>query len=88
MWGISVDETMGDNIRVTVIATNFENELGEQNSNTPVSDALRQSGILKKNVRFSEFGSQSINTASVSVPKQDFRVGDVPTWVRHNDKVD
>ncbi len=88
MWGISVDETMGDNIRVTVIATNFENEQGEQNSNIPVSDALQQSGILKKNVRFSEFGNQSINTASISMPKQDFRVGDVPIWVRHNDKVD
>ena len=72
IWGAAVDNTMGDTVRVTVIATGFDapEEIGVQ---TPVQPAAGTvSGVADTTDKTAE--------AQPAAPAPDFI--DIPVWMR------
>jgi len=92
IWGVSTDESLGDVVRVTVIATKFE---GSQqgpaaaapnassffgNANAGAQTTSQQNPSAMRN---STFG----NNSELGTPKQDFFTVnniDIPVWMRKN----
>jgi cell division protein FtsZ len=87
IWGVSVDDTMGDSIRVTVVATDFESEQGRQNTTMPNANQQGPQQTPPSGMRVPVFGNQGANAANIGVPKQDFYKAngiDIPVWMRSN----
>ncbi|WP_027405707.1 cell division protein FtsZ [Anaerovibrio sp. RM50] len=92
IWGVSVDDTMGDTIRVTVVATNFESEQANQTNQAqtmamPNGIRPQQPQSQPSGMRVPVFGNQGANAANIGVPKQDFYKAngiDIPVWMRSN----
>lgn len=87
VWGVSVDESMGDKILATVVATRFDDN-GAQQPSQP-TDAHQFFGTQPGNsnqqagngMRNSTFG----NNADKGMPNQDFFTVnniDIPVWMR------
>lgn len=87
VWGVSVDESMGDKILATVVATRFDDN-GAQQPSQP-TDAHQFFGTQPANgnqqagngMRNSTFG----NNADKGMPNQDFFTVnniDIPVWMR------
>lgn len=92
IWGVATDESMGDVVRVTVIATDFE---GRQGASAPSASAHQFFGAPAGNagaaasqqpaagMRSSTFG----NDSNRGMPNQDFFTVnniDIPVWMRKN----
>ena len=83
IWGVSTDDSMGDRVRVTVIATNFE----EQNDSTPQFGAQPQNNTA--GLRTPIFKNALQNNTEMGAPKQDFYAAnnmDIPEWMRKDNK--
>ena len=87
VWGVSVDESMGDKILATVVATRFDDNTAKQPSQP--TDAHQFFGTQPANgnqqagngMRNSTFGSN----ADKGMPNQDFFTVnniDIPVWMR------
>ena len=87
VWGVSVDESMGDKILATVVATRFDDNTAQQPSQptdahqffgTQPANSNQQAG---NGMRNSTFGSN----ADKGMPNQDFFTVnniDIPVWMR------
>lgn len=87
VWGVSVDESMGDKILATVVATRFDDNGAQQPSQptdahqffgTQPANSNRQAG---NGMRNSTFG----NNTDKGMPNQDFFTVnniDIPVWMR------
>lgn len=85
IWGVSVDDSMGDTVRVTVVATNFESE--QANNRAVAMSKLDSSGQAPMGMRVPVFGKSAQGTSDLGVPKQDFYKAngiDIPVWMRQN----
>lgn len=90
IWGVSTDESLGDVVRVTVIATRFQGQ--QANAAAPAANnffaAPNQSNANtaapgQQGMRTSTFGSNT----DLGMPKQDFFTAnniDIPVWMRKN----
>ncbi|WP_296730433.1 cell division protein FtsZ [Anaerovibrio sp.] len=81
IWGVSVDDSMGDTVRVTVVATNFESEQSSSGLSLPKLDSQ------PNGMRVPVFGKSSQSAEEIGVPKQDFYKAngiDIPVWMRQN----
>ncbi len=89
IWGVSVDNTMGDTVRVTVVATNFESE---QSNSRPLGTMSMPSmgqpqSTPTSGMRVPVFGKGAQGNGDVGLPKQDFYKAngiDIPVWMRQN----
>lgn len=87
VWGVSVDESMGDKILATVVATRFDDNAAQQPSQptdahqffgTQPANSNQQAG---NGMRNSTFG----NNTDKGMPNQDFFTVnniDIPVWMR------
>jgi len=55
MWGLSIDETLGDKVRVTIIATRFENEVTPMMSSMAQQQHMQQQAAASPISQFSGF---------------------------------
>ncbi len=86
IWGVSVDESLGDKVTVTVIATRFDEEEKEETFSEPVRpayneptpppprarDALKQSPFGNFNANFGNTNNQQNGGVDINIP----------TWMR------
>ena len=93
IWGVATDDSLGDVVRVTVIATDFE---GRQGASAPAASSANQffgnqagsaggaaSQQSAAGMRSSTFG----NDPNRGMPNQDFFTVnniDIPVWMRKN----
>ena len=74
IWGVSVDETLGDKVSVTVIATRFDDEVEEEEE------------VVEPEVRPSNFDNnsrrKSLGDFDNTPPPPDKGVIDIPPWMR------
>ena len=93
IWGVATDDSLGDVVRVTVIATDFE---GRQGASAPAASSANQffgnqagsaGGAVSQQsatgMRSSTFG----NDPNRGMPNQDFFTVnniDIPVWMRKN----
>ena len=85
IWGVSVDDTMGDTVRVTVVATNFESE--QANNRAMAMPRLDGQPSQTGGMRVPVFGKSAQGNADLGMPKQDFYKAngiDIPVWMRQN----
>ena len=85
IWGVSVDDTMGDTVRVTVVATNFESE--QVNNRAMAMPRLDGQPSQTGGMRVPVFGKSAQGNADLGMPKQDFYKAngiDIPVWMRQN----
>ena len=92
IWGITNDESLGDTVRVTVIATGFETEQTKD-------DHVQGPGIPRPGVQSSvnpfaqqagniQVGNQQIKPG-MGMPSPDFFKAnniDIPTWMKDSSK--
>lgn len=88
IWGVSVDESLGDKVSVTVIATRFDDESAEEESETyserepirpqPFDTAPRVQEPVR---RQSPIGNFDVGFGNMNTPQNnsDF---DIPPWMR------
>ena len=85
IWGVSVDDTMGDTVRVTVVATNFESE--QANNRAMAMPRMDSQPSSTGGMRVPVFGKSAQGNADLGMPKQDFYKAngiDIPVWMRQN----
>lgn len=86
IWGVATDDSLGDVVRVTVIATDFEGQGGSAAAhNTSAASFFGQTAQQPSGMRQSTFGGN----VDRGVPNQDFFTVnniDIPVWMRKNDK--
>ena len=95
IWGVSVDETLGDTVSVTVIATRFDGEaeivrppIKTQEAEQPAQQQTQSTGFGMPD--FNGFGSgagqkqntQPTSTQNNSAPTDNNGVIDIPPWMR------
>jgi len=91
IWGVSVDESLGDKVSVTVIATRFDDEEEEEVYNEPIRSVaveeeplqlqpqpLRARDILRQSP-FGNFDSAFNNNQQ---NQDSSKLIDIPTWMR------
>ncbi len=91
IWGVSVDETLGDKVSVTVIATRFDDEEEEEEvsqpepvrpafqEETPSPQPMRARDTLKSAPPFGNFDSPFNNNSQPNNPPE---LIDIPPWMR------
>lgn len=84
IWGVTPDETMGDTVRATVVATSFENNQSRQQAKTTANDFFGTSASQPQQsapgMRNSTFG----NDPNRGMPNQEFFTVnniDIPVWM-------
>ena len=92
IWGVSLDESLGDTVRVTVIATRFyeENEVQrpapkprrEREEEQPGQQQTKSTGLGMPS--FGNFGSQTTSTPQPPKNSNSDNAGviDIPFWMR------
>ncbi|MEG0306953.1 MAG: cell division protein FtsZ [Clostridium sp.] len=78
IFGAVIDESLKDEIRITVIATGFESEKNQLDSNIGGFDTIKKPGQVAKS---EVAATQMTESASGKDNSEDFTV---PTWLRKN----
>ena len=94
IWGVSVDESLGDKVSVTVIATRFDDEEEEEETfsepepvrpvvqePTPPPTPLRARDILRPSSSFGNFNTAFSNT-NTQQSSGGIETLDIPNWMR------
>ena len=77
IFGTVIDDSMGDELQITVIATGFEKE-EERKTNTQYENIVAEA--------WKKRGSNSISSQPISTPQSESSNGDldIPTFLRKN----
>ncbi|MBQ3450970.1 MAG: cell division protein FtsZ [Selenomonadaceae bacterium] len=80
IWGVSVDETLGDRVSVTVIATRFDEEEAEEEIREPVVQPRRPAAQPSQPSR-SPLGNFDGGFGNPNTPPPNVEI-DIPPWMR------
>ncbi|MBE8951224.1 MAG: cell division protein FtsZ [Quinella sp. 3Q1] len=80
IWGVSVDETLGDRVSVTVIATRFDEEEAEEEIREPVIQPRRTATQPSQPSR-SSLGNFDGGFGNTNTPPPNVEI-DIPPWMR------
>lgn len=91
IWGVATDDSMGDTVRVTVVATKFEVEQASGRPGGMTMPTMGQAGTIQSQssgMRVPVFGKKDgQGSGNIGLPKQDFYKAngiDIPVWMRQN----
>ncbi|MBR0261772.1 MAG: cell division protein FtsZ [Selenomonadaceae bacterium] len=86
IWGVSVDESLGDKVSVTVIATRFDEEEEEEPYSEPIRPAAYNEPVVQPR-RFPEQNRSPFGTFNADFGNTNNQQGgnveiDIPPWMR------
>ena len=85
IWGVSVDESLGDKVSVTVIATRFDEEEEEEPYSEPVRPAAYNEPVVQPRrvpeQNRSPFGTFNANFGNTNNQSGNVEI-DIPPWMR------
>ena len=89
IWGVATDDSLGDKVKVTVIATDFEghDQAAQQPAGNGFGANVQQSTGFAQNtgMRTPTFNNALQNNTDMGTPKTDFFTVnniDIPVWMR------
>ena len=93
IWGVATDDSLGDKVKVTVIATDFEghDQAAQQPAGNGFGANVQQSTGFAQNtgMRTPTFNNALQNNTDMGTPKTDFFTVnniDIPEWMRKSNK--
>ena len=81
IWGVSIDETLGDKVSVTVIATRFDDEEEEEEISEPVRPAYNEPVQPRRQEQRQPFGTFNADFGNTNPQPSNVDI-EIPPWMR------
>lgn len=88
IFGTVLDESIGDTVRVTVVATRFADDDGEVGVAAPPRGAAAAPPSMGASASFTAVGERPLDTPAqkqAAQPRPAMSPIDIPTWLRHSE---